>query len=282
MSWPKQFRKSARYSSITGSTDRSNKVKFFRRRSRGAKVAFARRHRSRPLVAAALIAAMLMAVGASSTAGATGQDHARTSKKKALVPDFSYFRGKTITFIAPGTAGSSPAVIPYAVSSYMAKYLHATVNLEYQSNGGGVVGVNLAASSPANGLYLGEVGMASTFNEFFLGQNAYTFSVRTVEYFGGSYSAPDILVACPGSPYKSFSQMYNATSKVTFVNSIGAGGNLAAILLAKSYHIPYTFLNGYASNTLMADGCLRGDGDVAVSGLTTFANSPLTRLGTGY
>ena len=72
-----------------------------------------------------------------------------------------YYRGRTITWVAPSAAGAPYDTLARAIAPAMGAYLHATVNVEDISAGNGIAGQDIVAASPPTGLEFTMLGMVT-------------------------------------------------------------------------------------------------------------------------
>jgi hypothetical protein len=221
----------------------------------------------------ALVAAVLvmLSTGSLSSGAAT--------KAKPVKPDFAYFKGKTITYMVPFAAVGISALEPQVVMPEIAKYLHATINIEY-SNGAGSIFQNDVAAAKPNDLTIGSMTVASDLNSIFSGTSTLTFSPTAVTNFGSFGTPPYLDVACDTSSITSFAQVTGGTTPILDVNSNLSALNLIQHVILNVYGVPHTWLNGYTGATA-AVGCERGDGNLSLNSTSDWFDAAGTALTPG-
>lgn len=75
--------------------------------------------------------------------------------KNPLAEGLAFFRGNTITLLAPASPGGVQDVTARVIAPYLESYLHATINIEDNGNAGSYEGQDDAASAAPTGLFLG-------------------------------------------------------------------------------------------------------------------------------
>lgn len=233
----------------------------------------------RPL-AAALAAALGLAAAAcgsssthSGTGAATTGGSAAGSSSGSATADLSYYKGKTITFIAPDKPGGSFDEWSRLLAPVMGQYLHATVNVENVPPGNTIVGQNQLAASSPDGLTIGWLNVGEDVADTVKGSGGINFSLSKVGIVGAPGFGQMVLVAEPNSPYKTFAQLQKATGQVTSLDVTKGTGDTVERVLLGAYGINAKIITGYESSKDLAAGFLRGDGQLAEEELAVFQNA---------
>lgn len=227
------------------------------------------------LFAAALAAALGIAVAGcgSSHSGAAGSPG---TSAPSSAPDLAYFRGKTITFIAPDKPGGSFDEWSRLLAPVMGQYLKATVNVENVPPGNTIVGQNQLASSSPDGLTIGWLNAGEDVADAVKGTPGITFSLSSMGVVGAPGFGQMVLVAQPNSPYKTFADLQKAAGTVTALDVTKGTGDTVERVLLGSYDINAKIITGYESSKDLAAGFLRGDGQIAEEELAVFQNAIAT------
>lgn len=210
---------------------------------------------------------------ASSSKTSTSSAPASGGSSGAVAPDLSFFRGKTITFIAPDKPGGSFDEWSRLLAPAMAQYLHATVNVENVPPGNTIVGQNQLAASSPDGLTIGWLNVGEDVADVVKGVGGINFSLSKVGIVGAPGFGQMVLVATPSSPYKSFAQLQKATGPVTALDVTKGTGDTVERVLLGAYGINSKIITGYTSSKDLAAGFLRGDGQIAEEELVVFQNA---------
>lgn len=242
--------------------------------------------------AAALAAAMGIAAAGcgsssshSSAAGTSATSAAGTSGTSAsagggssgsVSPDLAYFKGKTITFIAPDKPGGSFDEWSRLLAPVMGQYLKATVNVENVPPGNTIVGQNQLAASSSDGLTIGWLNVGEDVADVVKGAGGINFSLSSVGIVGAPGFGQMVLVAEPSSPYKTFADLQKASGTVKSLDVTKGTGDTVERVLLGAYNINAKIITGYESSKDLAAGFLRGDGQIAEEELAVFQNAIAT------
>lgn len=211
-----------------------------------------------PRVSMALVAAALVAPVAACNSG--GQSPGTASAQP--------FAGKTIQLISSGAAGSSHDLLARALSPYIAKYLHATVDVVDMPGGGQLLAWNYIASQQPNGLTIGTIdveGVLANLWEKVHGQKVNPGSLTMLGGGAGGVAGESEVMFAAGSANPIFGSVYRLVSdRAHKVLELGSVGDVPGPLFFKLYHVPYKDLSSYSDSSAELQGMLRGDGDVDV------------------
>ena len=234
------------------------------------------RHRRRGRIGAALLATACVAAvpGLVATAGAG----VRTTH--ALKPDYSYFYGKTITYVLANSVGSTSGLAVEAIVPGIERKLHATVKVEYVSGNAAIGEDQLAAAAP-DGLTIGWVGVGSWLYSELQQNGTVNFSLPQQSFIGGVSSALTIVVACTGSPIQSFAELVHSPTPVRALELTSQQTTMLLRLSFAGFNIPHTNLTAYPTTASLTQGCLRGDGDIAAENASNVMNAAETAFDPG-
>lgn len=188
----------------------------------------------------------------------------------------SFFKGKTINYIVPDPPGNINGMQIVAMKPAIEKYLDAKINIQY-IQGETAIGQNQVGKAKPDGLTIGMLPVKTDLSNLYAHATPLGFDMQKASIVGATYTGPALLVACKGSPYKTFDQLLQATKEVSVVNVSKGADNEKAHLLMNAFDIPRKYINGYTGET-SAVGCRRGDGDVAMQSVSGFSNAAGTAL----
>lgn len=194
-----------------------------------------------------------------------------TSANKKLSPlkhGLAYYRGKTITYIAPTGAGSTYDIGSRAIVKEMSAYLHATINVVNIPSGGTITGQDSLMASPKNGLTIGFLNTGSDYYSIVTSSPGLNFNVARATLLGGEPPATTTCLATQStSPYPSFGALWSSrTSTPLKVLVTPDAANTEVILFFKALGINFQPISYSSSNTEVT-GFLRGDAYLASSGV---------------
>ena len=222
---------------------------------------------------AAAFAAVVVAAGLSGLIPVASS----ASQRPATNP-YSYFKGQTINFVCPNTAGTGICNAANAVVPSLASILGATINIQYVG-GASTVGLDIVGSSAPNGLTLGILATATTMQAEFLNQGSPNFALRAASYLGGTLGGPSLFVACTGATFSTWQQVVQGNIPLTVLDTTGGSNELIHFLMS-AYPVPHKSLTGYTPASSLA-GCIRGDGNFGGNSLAQWVNAAGTAMTPG-
>ena len=214
----------------------------------------------------------LLAVSACSS-GSSGTAASGSGGGSSSGPDLSYFKGKTITLIAPDNPGGSFDEWARLVAPAMGKYLSATVNVENIPPGNTVVGQNTLAHSQPNGLTIGFLNSIEDVSFSISGGGGLNFDPANEEMIGAPGQNISVWVTDPSSSYKDWQSIVNAAGPVNTLDVTKGTADLYLRALYGAYGVKGKIVTGYESSKLLAAGFLRHDAPVAEEEFTVFSNA---------
>lgn len=189
---------------------------------------------------------------------------AATAPKKKLTPleqGLAYYKGKTITYVAPTTAGTGTDISARAISKEMGQFLGATINVEDISVGGSVVGQDDIAAAAPNGLTIGFISLQTDFDNQISNTPNVNFNLKQLAYIGGYPKGGSFGVTQSSSPFTSFAALRTASQTTPAKLVLAPDPDLAAMEYS-ALGVKFTPLTGYSSSSLQTTGFLRGDGNL--------------------
>jgi hypothetical protein len=179
----------------------------------------------------------------------------------------AFYKGKTITFISPGTPGATYDIWARLAAPYFASILHATVNVVDIPAGATIAGQDAAEAAVPNGLTIGMMDPVTDATNSITHTPGTNFNAQYTRFIGAFGPATEVWITKPGS-ITSWAGAVNSPAKLTECVSVGY---LAFLVVLANYlfHIPSTVLNGYGSPTTVESGYVRGDCDLVAQPLAT-------------
>ena len=231
--------------------------------------------RSRGVVMSAITAGALLAAcgssAAKSSSSSTASGPATTSgSSSAVASALSYFKGKTITLIAPDGPGGDYDLYARILAPAFGQYLGATVNVENVPGGGTVVGGNQIASAAPNGLTLGLFsvgGDEASVIENHPGQN---FTLTKLSWIGQPGTSPSVFLTQPNSSVTSFAQLLTTKTPINVVDIRNGTGDMLDRVVLGAFKIPNKLLTGFTSVATLKQGFLAHDGQFLFENLPPF------------
>lgn len=185
----------------------------------------------------------------------------------------SFYKGKTITFIAPDKPGGSFDLWSRLLAQYMGRHLKATVNVENVPPGNTIVGQNQLAAAQPDGLTIGWINAGEDVADQVKGVAGVTFDPASLSFIGAPGFGQAVFVAQPSSPYTTFHSLTKATGQVTSLDvTKGTGDTIERVVLG-AYGINAKIITGYESSKDIGAGFLRGDGILAEEELVVFQDA---------
>ncbi|HET9731489.1 MAG TPA: hypothetical protein VFP54_02335 [Acidimicrobiales bacterium] len=192
--------------------------------------------------------------------------------------DVSYFKGKTITLIAPDKPGGGFDNWARTIAPYMAQYLHATINIHNIPAGNTIVGQNTLATSSPNGLTIGWLNLVEDVSDKAAGVSGIQFDPTKMAIIGATAPIPVVVVDRHAAPYTSFAALASAPGPVKTITQTKGSTALIERVVMAAFGVKTKYIAGYESSADLKAGFSRGDGDVAVDNVSAFG--PLITGGT--
>jgi tripartite-type tricarboxylate transporter receptor subunit TctC len=223
----------------------------------------------KPVFAAACAAITVMSVaGCASSLTPTGAGGAAPGSQ----PDFSYFKGKTITYDVVQPPGGTFYVAAQILAPIVAKYLHATVNVVSVPAGNGVAGQDQVATSAPDGLTVGTLNLGVDLENQLTNTPSINFDLKKITVVAGLPINPDVFITAPNSPYKTWNDVIDSKTSIKSLDYAGPVDEVQQVLFG-AYQTPVQLIQGYTSSADEVAGFLRGDGPVALQSSTAVSSA---------
>lgn len=157
------------------------------------------------------------------------------------------YPNRTIKIVGPG-AGSGTDITARILAKYLSNYWKQSVIIENRPGAGGSIGINTVINSPADGYTLLANSATYAINPAVYKKLPYD-AVKSLADVSILTSTPYVLVTNSNSPYKTISDLIQASKKSTNAISFGSAGVGSSTHLAAEYfhqavgikntHIPY-------------------------------------------
>lgn len=223
-------------------------------------------------VSAVITGALLAACGSSSSSSSSASSGSSSSPgtSSASASAASYFKGKTITLIAPDSPGGDFDLYARIIAPAFGKYLGATVNVENVPGAATIVGTNQMAAATPNGLTLGMVDTSADIGSLIEKKPGQNFDLKKLSWIGQAGTSPDVFITSPNSGVTSFSQLLKAKSPIKVLDTSGSLGDLFNKVVLGAFHIPYKLITGFGTSSALKQGLLAHDGQFLFENLPPF------------
>ena len=220
-----------------------------------------RRRRIAGVAVAAASAALLAACSSSSGSGG--------STASGSGGGAGYFKGKTITLIAPDAPGGSYDSYARLFAPYVGQELGATINVENVNGAGTLQGSNQMAAATPNGLTIGMVNVGGDIASLVEKQPGQSFTMSKVDWIGQPAQVPNAIVTQPGSSVSSFSGMLHPSGQVSVLDIRNGIGDMLIRVLYGAFGVPYKLDTGFEQTAALKQGFLAKDGQTILEAMST-------------
>ena len=219
-----------------------------------------RRRRIAAVAVAAASAALLAACSSSGSGGSSATGSGGGS---------GYFKGKTITLIAPDAPGGSYDSYARLFAPYLGQELGATINVENVNGAGTLQGSNQMAGATPNGLTIGMVNVGGDIASLVEKQPGQNFTMTKLSWIGQPAQVPNAIVTQPGSSVSSFSAMLHPSGQVTALDIRNGIGDMLIRVLYGAFGVPYKLDTGFEQTAALKQGFLANDGQTILEAMST-------------
>jgi len=181
----------------------------------------------------------------------------------------SYFKGKTITLIAPDAPGGSYDSYARLFAPYLGQELGATVNVENVAGAGTLQGSNQMAAASPNGLTIGMVNVGADVASKVEHQPGLSFDMSKVTWLGQPAQLPNALITQPGSGAQSFSSLLHSSSPVAVLDIRNGIGDMLNRVVFGAFGISHKLDTGFESTSALKQGFLAKDGQTVFEAMST-------------
>jgi tripartite-type tricarboxylate transporter receptor subunit TctC len=215
----------------------------------------------------AALAAVLTAAAALTACSSGSSGPAPTSGNS--VGGASYFKGKTITLIAPDSPGGSYDSYARLFAPYVGQELGATINVENVSAAGTLQGTNQMAASAPNGLTIGMVNVGGDIASLVEKQPGQDFNMAKLSWIGQPAAVPNAIVTQPGSSVQSFSALLHPSGSVSALDIRNGIGDMLIRVIYGAFGVPYKLDTGFEATSALKQGFLANDGQTILEAMST-------------
>jgi tripartite-type tricarboxylate transporter receptor subunit TctC len=211
--------------------------------------------------AVAAVAASVMAVAACQPPGSSASGSGNGGA--------SYFKGKTITLIAPDAPGGSYDSYARLFAPYVAKQLGATINVENVPAAGTVQGTNQMAAASPNGLTIGMVNVGGDIASLVEKQPGQSFDMSKLSWIGQPAPLPNAIVTQPGSKVPSFASMLHPSDPVSALDIRNGIGDMLIRVVYGAFGVKHQLETGFESTSALKQGFIAKDGQTILESMST-------------
>jgi putative tricarboxylic transport membrane protein len=181
----------------------------------------------------------------------------------------SYFKGKTITLIAPDAPGGSYDSYARLFAPYVAKQLGATINVENVPTAGTVQGSNQMAAASPNGLTIGMVNVGGDVASLVEKQPGQSFDMSKLSWIGQPAPLPNAIVTQPGSTVQSFAAMLHPSDPVSALDIRNGIGDMLIRVVYGAFGVKHKLDTGFESTSALKQGFIAKDGQTILEAMST-------------
>ena len=219
--------------------------------------------RRRRIAAVAVAAASATLLAACSSSGSGG------SPATGSGGGAGYFKGKTITLIAPDSPGGSYDSYARLFAPYVGQELGATINVENINGAGTLQGSNQMAAASPNGLTIGMVNVGGDIASLVEKQPGENFTMTKLNWIGQPAQVPNAIVTQPGSSVSSFSGMLHPSGQVSALDIRNGIGDMLIRVVYGAFGVPYKLDTGFEQTAGLKQGFLAKDGQTILEAMST-------------
>lgn len=182
----------------------------------------------------------------------------------------SFYRGKTITWIVPVAAGTTPDIWARVVAHSLGTKLHATINVKDISGASGRIAYNDLYSAKPNGLTIGEIESSA-----FLGQLAHRpgvhYNLGKLTWLGGGINTPGVLQVPRSLPINSITQLMSYHSILKWgANGKASNSYAQAVVLKDALGLKLDIVTDYPNGHQARLGLVEGQVQIGSSSLSGY------------
>jgi tripartite-type tricarboxylate transporter receptor subunit TctC len=181
----------------------------------------------------------------------------------------SYFKGKTVTLIAPDAPGGSYDSYARLFAPYVAKQLDATINVENVPTAGTVQGSNQMAAASPNGLTVGMVNVGGDIASLVEKQPGQSFDMSKLSWIGQPAAVPNAIVTQPGSKVSSFAAMLHSPTPVSALDIRNGIGDMLIRVVYGAFGVKYKLVTGFESTSALKQGFIAKDGQTSLEAMSS-------------
>jgi tripartite-type tricarboxylate transporter receptor subunit TctC len=187
----------------------------------------------------------------------------------------AFFKGKTITWIAPFKAGGGYDTYSRMIAPYFAKYTGATVVVENKPGAGGLIGVDLMAASKPDGLTISIINGVGVAAAQIAGEPGAKFDLTKLSWLGRVAGEPKVWVV--RSSLKEIQSVKDyLNSKETYrwgATGPGASEYLEGQVVQAAFGKKLNIITGFDGSVEVAAAMNRGEIDMTSGTVDSRLNS---------
>lgn len=214
--------------------------------------------------------AVLAACGSGSSSSAASGSSQATTTTSGLASAAAFYKGKTITFIAPDAPGGDFDLYARILAPAFSQILGATVNVVNIAVAGDIGGAEKLAASTPDGLTIGFTNPGGDIASSIEKSPSVNFNLADLNYIGRPGVSPVVVLTSPTSGFTSFSQLEKVKTPIKVVDIRNGTGDTMARIIFGAFAIPHTFITGFPEVAQLKQGFLAGDGQFMVENLPPF------------
>lgn len=183
----------------------------------------------------------------------------------------AFYKGQTISIVAPDQAGSSIDIELLDLAPYLQQYLGAAgINVTANGAGDGYPAMDAFAKAPADGLSLGVLNLGSVISAALTNTPGANFNPADEQFLAGLAPSDEMLIASPSSPYKTFAEIKASTTPIRTLVTASGSTNTEIRTIFGILHVNAQFVSGFSGTGPLVQGYESGDGPLTFMGLATW------------
>lgn len=180
--------------------------------------------------------------------------------------DVGFYKGKTVTLIAPASTGDFIDLFSRLIGKYVGKYLHATVNIEDVPGSGQIIGLNRGYAAKNDGLTITDLNTGAVVSDIIEGYPGMHFDLNKWVIIGDIDTITEnVIVAHPKSGI-TFDSLMKKGAKPYKVLDVRSGTiDATERLIFGAFGIPHQFVTAFSHQGTLFQAFEAGQGDLAMN-----------------
>jgi tripartite-type tricarboxylate transporter receptor subunit TctC len=194
---------------------------------------------------------------------------------EAIGAEADFFRGKTITYIVPGSVGGGYDQYARIIQPLLAKELGASVVVNNQDGAGGLIAANQIYMAKPDGLTIGTINVPGLYCNWILKVPQVQFDLPKYNFLVETSIEPRVIATSANSKFKTFDDMLKSPTPVKFgFTGIGFIDWHTAFVLQKALGMKMQKVAGFAGVPEMCLALLQGN----IDGILNAKNVTLAQI----
>ena len=173
----------------------------------------------------------------------------------------AFYKGKTVTFIVPYSAGGGYDFYARFMAPHLEKYTGCTIVIKNKPGGGGVVGANMVYRAKPDGRTIGILNMTRTIPTQIAGAKGIDFDLTKFNWMARLNDEPQVFVVGTKSKYNSWNDILQSTETIKLSSTGTVGSTYLDLLVLKMVFDLKTFdiVTGFSGTSDADLSVIRGE-----------------------